>query len=148
MRFMVLVPGNEQSEANVMPDASTIVGDMTTYNEELVKAGVMLSGEGLHPTSHGAKVRFDGDPSTGEVKRTVTDGPFTEAKELVAGYWILQCKSKEECIEWVRKAPFGGGTELEIREIYETEDFMRDHNLPDELKEREERLAVQLEAKQ
>jgi hypothetical protein len=117
MRFMVLVPGNEQSEANVMPDASTIVGDMTTYNEELVKAGVMLSGEGLHPTSHGAKVRFDGDPSTGEVKRTVTDGPFTEAKEHIGGFTIIRAPDLDAALEWGSKLARATTLPIEVRPL-------------------------------
>jgi len=143
---MVLVPGNEQSEANATIDPR-IVDNMQRYNEELAKAGVLLAADGLHPTARGAKVRFDGNPFEGEVKQTVIDGPFTEAKELVAGYWILQCSSREECIEWVKRAPFGGGVEIEVREIYDTEDFIRDHNLAPELKQRQETLRSQLAEK-
>jgi len=116
MRFMVLVKADAQSEAGVLPDEK-ILRDMGKFNEELVKAGVMLAGEGLQPSSKGARVRFSGS------KRTVTDGPFTEAKELVAGFWLWQVKSKEEAIEWLKRAPFDGGTEVEIRQVYETEDF-------------------------
>lgn len=134
MRFMVFVPGNAESEAGVMP-STDLIAEMTKYNEELAKAGVMLAGEGLHPTSKGAKVRFEGD------KRTVIDGPFTEAKELVAGFWIIQAKSKEEAIEWVKRAPFGGGVEIEIRQIFEAEDFGQ--NLTPELREREARAFAQ-----
>jgi len=116
MRFMVLVKANEESEAGVLPDEA-ILDAMGKYNEELVKAGVMLAGEGLQASSKGARVRFDGD------KRSVIDGPFAETKELVAGYWIWQCKSKEEAVEWLKKAPFDGGAEVEIRQIFELEDF-------------------------
>jgi hypothetical protein len=116
MRFMVLVKANGESEAGVMPDEQ-ILAAMGKYNEELVKAGVMLAGEGLTPTSKGARVKFDGK------KRTVTDGPFAESKELVAGYWIWQCKSKAEAVEWLKRAPFDGGAEVDIRQIFELEDF-------------------------
>jgi hypothetical protein len=105
---------------------------MTKYNEELVKAGVMLAGEGLQPTSKGAKVRFDGG------ERTVIDGPFTEAKEIVAGYWVWECGSREQAIEWLKRAPFGGGVEIELRPIFETEDF--GEQLTPELREANERL--------
>jgi hypothetical protein len=116
MRFMVLVKATKESETGVLPDEK-ILGAMAKYNEELVKAGVMLAGDGLHPTSKGVRVRFDGN------KRTVIDGPFSETKELVAGYWIWQCRSKEEAIEWLKRAPFDGGAEVEIRQVYELEDF-------------------------
>ena len=116
MRFMVLVKADENSEAGVMPDKD-ILTKMGQYNEELAKAGVMLAGEGLHPSSKGARVRFSGD------KRTVTDGPFAETKELVAGFWLWQVKSKEEAIEWLKRAPFDGGTEVELRQVFEAEDF-------------------------
>jgi hypothetical protein len=116
MRFMVLVKANEESEAGVMPDEQ-ILAAMGKYNEELVKAGVMLAGEGLAPSSRGARVKFDGK------KRTVTDGPFAESKELVAGSWIGQCKSKAEAVAWLKRAPFDGGAEVEIRQIFELEDF-------------------------
>ena len=116
MRFMVLVKADENSEAGVMPDKD-ILTKMGQYNEELAKAGVMLAGEGLHPSSKGARVRFSGD------KRTVTDGPFAETKELVAGFWLWQVKSKEEAIEWLKRAPFDGGTEIELRQVFEAEDF-------------------------
>lgn len=131
MRFMVLVPGSPESEAGEMP-STEILAEMTKYNEELVKAGVMLAGEGLRPTSKGAKVRFDGN------ERTVIDGPFTEAKEIVAGYWIWECSSREEAIEWLKRAPFGGGVEIELRPIYEAEDFGEE--LTPELREANERL--------
>ena len=112
MRFMVLVPGSPESEAGEMPSTEELEA-MTKYNEELVKAGVMLAGDGLHPTSKGARVRFDGG------ERTVIDGPFTEAKELVAGYWIWECASRDEAIEWLKRAPFDGGTEIELRQVFE-----------------------------
>ena len=116
MRFMVLVKADENSEAGVMPDKD-ILTKMGQYNEELAKAGVMLAGEGLHPSSKGARVKFSGD------KRTVTDGPFAETKELVAGFWLWQVKSKDEAIEWLKRAPFDGGTEVELRQVFEAEDF-------------------------
>jgi hypothetical protein len=120
MRFMVMVKATKDSEANVMPDEKLLAA-MGNYNDELVKAGVMLAGEGLHPSSKGARVRFKGD------KRTVVDGPFSETKELVAGFWILQVKSKEEVIEWVKRCPnpFPGDqeSEIEIRQIFEAEEF-------------------------
>jgi|SRR5947207_554086 len=115
MRFMVLVKSNEEAEAGVMP-SEEILAEMMKYNEELARAGVMLDGSGLQPTSKGARVAFSGG------KPTVTDGPFTEAKELVAGYWLIQVRSKEEAVEWVKRAPFQEG-ELEIRQLFELEDF-------------------------
>ncbi len=136
MRFMLLVPGNAESEAGVMP-STELLEEMTKYNEELVKAGVMLAGEGLAPTAKGARIRFDGS------ERTVIDGPFTEAKEIVAGYWIWQCGSREEAIEWLKRAPFDGGTEIELRPIFELEDF--DENLTPELREANQRLGEQIE---
>jgi hypothetical protein len=119
------MPGTELLEA------------MTRYNEELVKAGVMVGGDGLRPTSDGAKIRFDGE------ERTVTDGPFAEAKEVVAGYWLWECDSREDAIEWLKKAPFDGGTEIELRQIAELEDF--DEQLTPELREANERLGEQIE---
>src|SRR5438128_8036874 len=116
MRFMVIVKANKESEAGVLPSAE-ILEKMGKFNEELVKAGVMLAGEGLQASSKGARVRFDGD------KRTVIDGPFAETKELIAGFWIWKVKSKDEAIEWLKRAPFGGGTEIELRQIFEAEDF-------------------------
>jgi hypothetical protein len=135
MRFMVLVKADKNSEAGVLPDTK-ILAAMGKFNEELVKAGVMLAGEGLQPTSKGARVKFSGG------KKTVIDGPFTEAKELVAGFWLWQCKSKAEAIEWLKRAPFEG-TEVEIRQIFEAEDFGA--NLTPELREQEERLRKQTE---
>jgi hypothetical protein len=118
MRFMILVKADKTTEAGVLPDAK-LLSEMGKYNEELVKAGVMLAGEGLHPSSKGARVKFSGE------KRTVIDGPFTEAKELIAGYWLWQVKSKEEAIEWVKRCPnpTGAESEIEIRQVFEEEDF-------------------------
>jgi hypothetical protein len=113
---MVLVPASEESEAGVLPDEKTL-GDMMTYNEELAKAGVMLEGSGLHPTSDAVRVKFD------DGKTTVVDGPFAEAKELIAGYWLIEAGSKEEAIEWVKRAPFGGGTQIEVRQLFELDEF-------------------------
>src|SRR5215468_5654258 len=118
MRVMVIVKADKESEAGVMPDKE-ILTKMGKYNEELVKAGIMLAGEGLHPTSKGKRIRFSGE------KRTVIDGPFAETKELIAGYWILQCKSLPEVIEWIRRCPnpHNEDGEIEIRQIFELEDF-------------------------
>jgi hypothetical protein len=139
MRVMVLVPGDENTEKGEMPSEKELA-DMGAFNEELVKAGVMLAGEGLHPTSKAARVRFDGD------KRTVIDGPFTESKELIAGYWLWQVRDMDEAIEWIKRAPFDGGTEIEIRPVFEEEDF-GDEFTP-ELKEQEQRLRAQMEEQQ
>jgi hypothetical protein len=139
MRVMVLVPADENSEKGVMPDEKLLT-EMGNFNEELVKAGVMLAGEGLHPTSKAARVRFDGD------KRTVIDGPFTESKELIAGYWLWQVRDMDEAIEWIKRAPFDAGTEIELRPVFETEDF-GDAMTP-ELREQEERLRAQTEGQQ
>ena len=138
MRFMVIVKGNTDSEAGVMP-TKELLTDMGKFNEELVKAGVMLAGEGLHPSSKGARVKFSGG------KTTVIDGPFAETKELVAGYWMWQVKSKEDAIDWLKRAPFED-TEVEIRQVFEAEDF-GDEFTP-ELREQEERLRAQVAAKQ
>jgi hypothetical protein len=138
MRFMVIVKANKDSEAGVLPDRKILTA-MGKFNEELVKAGVMLAGEGLQASSKGARVRFSG-PS----KRTVIDGPFTETKELVAGFWLWQVKSKEEAIEWLKRAPFQEG-EVEIRQVFETEDF--GDNMTPELRKQEERLRAQTAAK-
>jgi len=116
MRFMVIVKANEDSENGVLPTEEQLA-EMGAFNEELVKAGVMLAGEGLHPSSKGARVRFDKDGAS-----TVIDGPFTETKELVAGFWILEVSSREEVIEWVRKAPFRN-EEIEIRQVFSDDDF-------------------------
>jgi hypothetical protein len=142
MKFMVLVKANKDSEAGVMP-STELLAAMGKYNEELVKAGVMLAGEGLHPSSKGARVKFSGS------KRVVTDGPFTETKELIAGFWIFQVKSKAEAIEWVKRSPNpfpGGEPEIEIRQVFDAADFGPE--LTPELKESEERLRAQVAAKQ
>ena len=135
MRVMVIVKATSESEAGVLPSAELLT-EMGKFNEELVKAGVMLAGEGIHPSSKGARVKFHGG------KKTVIDGPFAEAKELVAGFWLWQCKSKEEAIEWLKRAPFEE-TEVEIRQIFEAEDFGA--NLTPELREQEDRLRKQAE---
>ena len=139
MRFMILVKADKNSEAGVMP-SEKLLTDMGKFNEELVKAGVMLAGEGLHPSSKGARVKFSGD------KRTVTDGPFTEAKELIAGFWLWQVKSKEEAIEWVKRCPNpmpGTESEIEIRQVFEAEDFGAEFT--PELRKQEERVRAQAE---
>jgi hypothetical protein len=135
MKFMVMVKATKESEAGVMPDEKLLVA-MGKYNEELVKAGIMLAGEGLHPSSKGARVRFDGP------KRTVIDGPFAETKELVAGFWIWQCKSKEEAIEWLKRCPnpMPGVSDIELRQIFAPEDF--GPALTPEVKAQEERIAA------
>ena len=134
MRFMVVVKADKNSEAGVLPDEK-LLAEMGNFNEELVKAGVMLSGEGLHASSKGARVRFDGS------KRIVTDGPFTESKELIAGFWIWKVKSKEEAIDWLKRAPFDQ-TEVEIRQVFEAEDFGAEFT--PELRKQEERLRAQV----
>jgi hypothetical protein len=136
MRFMILVKADKNSEAGILP-SEKLLTDMGKYNEELVKAGVMLAGEGLHPSSKGARVRFSGN------KRTVIDGPFAETKELLAGFWLIQVKSKAEAIEWVKRIPFSGDSEaeIEIRQVFESEDF-GDAMTP-ELKAQEDRLRAQ-----
>lgn len=141
MRFMVIVKADKNSEAGVMPDEKLLT-EMGKYNEELVKAGIMLAGEGLHPSSKGARVKFSG------AKRTVIDGPFPETKELIAGYWLWQVKSKEEAIEWVKRCPNpmpGTESEIEIRQVFEADDF--GEAFTPELREQEERLRAQLDAK-
>ena len=135
MRFMVVVKADKNSEAGLMPDAK-ILAAMTDYNEQLVKAGVMLAGEGLHPSSKGARVKFSGKD------RTVTDGPFAETKELIAGFWLWQVKSKEEAIEWLKRAPFDGGTEVELRQVFESEEF--GDELSPELREKEAKLRKEI----
>lgn len=134
MRVMVIVKANEDSEAGVMP-SEQILTDMGKYNEELVKAGVMLAGEGLHPSSKGKRVKFDGS------NRLVTDGPFAETRELIAGFWLWKVKSMEDAVEWLKRAPFDGGTELEIRQVFEMEEF-GDEFTP-ELREQEERIRAE-----
>ena len=136
MRVMVFVPGDENSEAGLMP-SQELISKMMTFNEELVKAGVMLDGQGLTPTSKAKRVRFDGP------KRTVVDGPFAESKELVAGYWIWQVKSIEEAVEWLKRAPFDGGVEITLRPIFEAEDFGKE--LTPELRAKEEKLRADVE---
>ena len=136
MRVMVLVKANEQSEAGEMPDKK-ILTEMGKFNEELGRAGLLLAGEGLQASSKGARVRFAGP------KRTVIDGPFAETKELVAGYWLWQVKSMDEAIEWLKRAPFDGGTEIEVRPVFEAADFGAE--LTPELREQEERLRRQSE---
>jgi hypothetical protein len=140
MRFMILIKADKNTEAGVMPDEKLLTA-MGKFNEELVKAGVLLAGEGLHPSSKGARVRFSGD------KRTVIDGPFAETKELIAGFWLWQVKSKEEAIEWVRRCPNPTGTEaeIEIRQVFEAEDFGAEFT--PELRAQEERLRAEVEAK-
>jgi hypothetical protein len=138
MRFMVLVKASKNSEAGVMP-SEKLLTEMGKFNEELVKAGVMLAGEGLHPSSKGARIRFTGD------KRTVIDGPFAETKELVAGFWLWECASLQEAIDWAKRCPnpTDEGGELEIRQVFEAEDFGAE--LTPELREQEERLRAQVE---
>ncbi len=136
MRVMVLVKADEQSEAGVMP-SKELLAAMGNYNEELVKAGVMLGGEGLHPSSKGVRVRFSGDD------RSVIDGPFAETKELLAGYWLWEVRDLDEAIEWVKRAPMGVDTDVELRPVFEADDF-GDEFTP-ELREQEERLRRQTE---
>jgi hypothetical protein len=134
MRVMVLVKADKDSEAGVMP-SEALLTQMGAYNEELVKAGVMLAGEGLHPSVKGLRMRFSG------VQRVITDGPFAETKELLAGFWIWQVRSFEEAVEWLKRAPFDGDTEIELRPIFEMEDF--GEALTPELREQEERLRAE-----
>jgi len=140
MRFMILVKSTKDSEAGIMPNEQLLT-EMGRFNEALVKAGVMLAGEGLQPSSKGARVKFSG------ATRTVTDGPFTETKELVAGFWLWQCKSREEAIEWVKRCPnpMAGESEIEIRQVFEAEDFGAEFT--PELREREERLREEITKK-
>ncbi len=136
MRVMVFVPGNEESEAGKMP-SQELVGKMMKLNEELVKAGVMLDGQGLTPTSKAKRVRFSGG------QRTVIDGPFTESKEIVAGYWIWQVKSIDEAVEWLKRAPFDGGVEVTIRPVFDPDDFGKE--LTPELRAKEAGLRAEVE---
>src|SRR6266853_359744 len=136
MRVMVIVKANNDSEAGVLPNKE-ILTDMGKFNEELVKAGVMLAGDGLQPSSKGKRVRFSG------AQRTVIDGPFTETKELIAGFWIWQLRSMDEAVEWLKRAPFGGGTEVEIRQVFEAEDFGAEFT--PELRQQEERIRQQID---
>jgi len=140
MRFMVMVKANKDSEAGALPDEK-LLAEMGNFNEQLVKAGVLLAGEGLHPSSKGARIRFSG------AKRTVIDGPFAETKELVAGFWLWQVKSREEAIEWVKRCPnpFPGESEIEIRQVFEAEDFGAEFT--PELRAQEERLRAEVAAK-
>jgi hypothetical protein len=140
MRFMILIKADKNSEAGVLPDEQLLT-EMGKFNEELVKAGVMLAGEGLHPSSKGARVKFSGE------KRIVIDGPFSETKELIAGFWLWEVNSKEEAIEWVKRCPnpMGVESEIEIRQVFEAEDFGA--AFTPELREQEERLRAQVAAK-
>jgi hypothetical protein len=135
MKFMVIVKANKDSEAGIMPSREILTA-MGKYNEELVKAGVMLAGEGLHPSSKGKRIKFSGG------KHTITDGPFAETKELIAGFWLWQVRSTEEAVEWLKRSPFDGGTEIELRPVFEPEDFGA--QLTPELREQEERLRKQV----
>ncbi len=135
MRFMVIVKATPQSEAGLLPSTQELA-EMGRFNEELVKAGIMLAGEGLQDSSKGARVRFAGG------KRTVIDGPFPETKELIAGFWIWQVKSRQEAIDWLKKAPFADGNEVEIRQVFEADDFGAEFT--PELREQEERLGRQI----
>ena len=139
MRFMVIVKASKESEAGILPTEQELA-EMGNFNEELVKAGIMLAGEGLHPSSKGARVKFSGD------KRTVVDGPFAETKELIAGYWLWKVNSKEEAIEWVKRCPnpFAGDSEIEIRQVFEAEDF--GDELTPELREQEDRIRAKAAA--
>jgi hypothetical protein len=134
MRFLVMVKATPESEAGQLP-STEIIGEMQVYNEELVKNGVMLAGEGLHPSSKGARIDYAGS------KRSVTDGPFTEAKELIAGFWLIQARSLEEAVEWLNRAPFQEG-QVEIRQVFETEDFAE--VLTPEQREKEAQLRAQV----
>jgi hypothetical protein len=141
MRFMVMVRANADTEAGTPPSAE-LIEEMTRYNEELVKAGVMLAGDGLHPSARGAKVRFSGND------RQVIDGPFAETKELIAGYWIFQCKSLDECIEWVKRCPnpTGAESEIEIRQVFESDEL--GPGVTEDILRREEEMRRQVEAQQ
>ena len=136
MRFMVIVKATKDSEAGIMP-SEELLAAMGKYNEELAKAGIMLDGAGLHPSSKGARVRFSGD------QRIVIDGPFAETKELIAGYWLWQVRSRNEAIEWLKRAPFTDGEEIELRQVFEMEDFGADFT--PELREQEKRLMAEAE---
>ena len=138
MRCLVIVKANKDSEAGVMPNQK-ILEDMGKFNEELAKAGVMLAAEGLHPSSKGKRVKFSGG------KATITDGPFAETKELIAGFWLWQVRSMDEAIEWLKRSPFDGGAEVEIRPVFEAEDFGAEFT--PELRQQEERIRQQIEKK-
>jgi hypothetical protein len=134
MRFMVIVKADKNSEAGVMPSTEMLTA-MGKFNEEMVKAGVLLAGEGLHPTSKGARIKYSGK------QRTVTNGPFTVTSDLIAGFWLIQVNSRDEAVEWMKRAPFDGGAEIEIRQIFDAEDF--GEALTPELREQEARLRAQ-----
>lgn len=136
MRVMVIVKANDESERGVMP-STEVLAKMGAYNQELVEAGVMLAGDGLHPSAKGKRVKFTGN------ERLVTDGPFAETRELIAGFWIWKVASMDEALAWLKKAPFDGGTEIEVRPIFETEDFGAE--LTPELREQEEQLRARLD---
>jgi hypothetical protein len=136
MRVMVFVPGDDNSEAGVMP-TQELIGKMMKFNEELVRAGVMLAGDGLTPTSKAKRIRFSGS------QRTVIDGPFAESKEIVAGYWIWQVKSMEEALEWLKRAPFDGGVEVTLRPVFDPEDFAKE--LTPELRAKDAQLRGAIE---
>ena len=138
MRFMVIVKANKESEAGVMPSTEMLTA-MGKFNEEMVKAGVMLAGEGLHPTSKGARIKYSGKAPS------VSHGPFATTSDLIAGFWLIQVKSRDEAIEWMKRAPFDGGSEIEIRQVFDTEDF--GEALTPELREQEERLRAQVAKK-
>ena len=135
MRCMIIIKANHDTEAGVMP-SEQLLADMGRYNEELVKAGIMLAGEGLHPSMRGARVKFSG------TARQVVDGPFAETKELIAGFWLWQVRDLDEAIEWVKRAPFDGGTEIEVRQVFEEDDFGEEFT--PELREQEERLRAEI----
>jgi len=139
MRFMVIVKASKESEAGEMP-STELLAAMGKYNEELAKAGIMEAGEGLHPSSNGVRVKFSGD------ERTVIEGPFPETKNLVAGFWLWKAASKQEAIDWLKRAPFDGGTEIELRQIFEAEDF--GDALTPELREQEDRLRAKVAVQQ
>ncbi len=141
MRFMIIIKATKDSEAGIMP-SEQLLREMGQFNEDLVQAGVMLAGDGLHPSSKGARVRFSGS------RRTVIDGPFAETKELIAGYWLWQCRSKEEAIEWVKRCPnpMPGESEIEIRQVFEAEDFGAEFT--PELRQQEEKVREQMDARQ
>jgi hypothetical protein len=136
MRVMVIVKANEESEAGMMPSQEMLAA-MGNFNEELVKAGIMLDGEGLHPSSKGKRIKFSGG------NRVVTDGPFAETRELIAGYWVWKVKSMEEAVDWLKRAPFDGGAEIEIRPVFEAEDFGAEFT--PELREQEDRIRAEAE---
>ena len=138
MRVMVIVPASAESEAGVLPNRE-ILTEMTKFNEELVKAGVMLAAEGLKPTSAGKRIKFS------SAQRTIIDGPFTESKELIAGFWLWQVRSMDEAVEWLKRAPFGGGVEIELRPVFEMDDFGAE--LTPELREKDQRMREQVAKK-